>query len=151
MVDRFQFEMKPHGAGGFGTVIRGRDTVLERDIAVKVLNPLATAFSPPEQERFRREARTLEALSHPNIPAIYDVAFGKDQFLIICEFIEGRTLKQVVEDGGPCQLAQVKHWFTQIASALEHAHARGVVHRDVKPANIIIKPDGQSAYLVVRL
>ena len=94
MPDRFQFEEKPHGAGGFGTVIKGRDTVLERDIALKVLNRLATEFTEPEQERFRREARILAALSHPNIPAIYDVAFGKDRFLIVFEFVEGRSVRR---------------------------------------------------------
>lgn len=146
--DRFQFEPKPHGAGGFGTVIKGRDTVLERDIAVKFLNSLATEFSPEEQERFRREARILAALSHPNIPSIYDVEFGLDRFLIIFEFVEGNNLKQLLEKEGPCRLVDVKIWFTQIAGALEHAHSRDVVHRDVKPANIIISQNGQSAYLV---
>src|SRR4051812_9370640 len=69
--ERFSFETQPHGEGGFARVIRGRDNELERDIAVKVLNPLATQFSPPEQERFRREARILARLSHPNIPSVY--------------------------------------------------------------------------------
>jgi len=148
MTDRFQFEPKAHGAGGFGTVIRGRDTILERDIAVKLLNPLATAFSDADQQRFRREARVLAALSHPNIPAIYDVMFGKDEFLIVFEFIEGKTLRERIDTEGACQLADVKAWFTQIATALEHAHQRGVIHRDVKPSNIIIKPDNLAAYLV---
>src|SRR6266576_1356005 len=100
MADRFEFDSKPHGAGGFGTVIKGRDTFLERDIAVKVLNRLATEFTEGEQERFRREARILAALSHPNIPAIYDVQFSADQFLIVFEFVEGRTLKEIIEEEG---------------------------------------------------
>jgi serine/threonine-protein kinase len=148
MTDRFQFDAKPHGAGGFGTVIKGRDTILERDIAVKVLNRLATEFTDAEQERFRREARILAALSHPSVPAIYDVSFAKNEFLIICEFIEGLTLRQIIEQEGPCSLTDVKVWFTQIAAALEHAHQRGVIHRDVKPGNIIIRPDRQSPCLV---
>src|SRR5229473_1306298 len=84
---RFEFEARAHGEGGFARVIRGRDKFLERDIAVKILNPLATQFSEPEQERFRREARILARLSHPNIPSIYDVDFGPGRFLIICQFI----------------------------------------------------------------
>ncbi len=148
MTERFEFELRPHGAGGFGTVIKGRDNLLERDIAVKVLNPLATKFSPPEQERFRREARILAAMSHPNIPSIYDVDFDEDHFLIIFEFIQGRTLQEIIDDEGPCQLSDVKLWLAQIVSALDHAHRKNIIHRDVKPANIIVIPDRESAYLV---
>lgn len=145
---RFTFQTKTHGAGGFANVIRGRDNLLEREIAVKVLNPLATKFSEPEQERFRREARILATLSHPNIPAIYDVDFSPGTFLIIFQFIEGPNLGELIEEEGPCDVGAVKSWFQQIASALDHAHQRGVVHRDIKPDNIIITPDRASAYLV---
>ena len=145
---RFEFEDDPHGAGGFAKVFRGRDNVLERDIAVKVLDPLlGPKFDEADQERFRREAHTLAKLSHPNIPAIYDVSFG-DQFLIIFEFIDGLTLRQKIEGLGPISLTDAKRWFGQIAAALQHAHRFGVVHRDVNPNNIIITPDNQSAYLV---
>jgi len=89
MANRFTFEDKPHGAGGFARVIRGRDNDLERDIAVKVLDPLATSFAKSDQERFRREARILAKLSHPNIPAIFDVQFTPEHFLIIFQFIDG--------------------------------------------------------------
>src|SRR2546422_9128487 len=81
----------------FGIVHKGRDTILERDIAVKVLNRLATEFTEAEQERFRREARILAALSHPNVPAIYDLALSKSEFLIIFEFVDGQTLKAIIE------------------------------------------------------
>ena len=146
--DRFEFEGKPHGEGGFGRVIRGRDNDLDRDIAVKVLNPLLTQFSEAERERFKREARTLARLSHPNVPAVYDVIFGPDRFLIIFQFVEGPTLRKILEEEGPADLTKVQLWFRQIASALEHAHAIGIVHRDVKPENIIITPDRETAYLV---
>jgi eukaryotic-like serine/threonine-protein kinase len=148
--ERFVFEPKPHGEGGFGRVIKGRDTYLERDIAVKVLNPLMTQFSgePEYQERFRREARVLARLSHPNIPAIYDVLFGPDQFLLVFQFVEGRTLRDILEQEGAADLAKVQVWFRQVSSALDHAHAAGIVHRDVKPENIIITPDRETAYLV---
>jgi serine/threonine protein kinase len=144
---RFEFDSKPHGEGGFGKVIKGRDNDLGRDIAVKVLNPLLT-FSEAEKERFRREARVLARLSHPNIPAVYDVVFGPDEFLIVFQFVEGKTLRGILEDEGAAELSQVQSWFRQIASALDHAHSEGMVHRDIKPDNIIITPDRESAYLV---
>ena len=145
---RFAFASEPHGVGGFGKVIKGRDSALERDIAVKVLDPLLTEFEEGERERFRREARILARLSHPNIPSIYDVVFGPSQFLIIFEFIEGRNLRTILEEGGAADVSKAQTWFRQIASALEQAHDLGIVHRDVKPENIIITPDGKTAYLV---
>lgn len=148
MEARFTFEMEPHGAGGFAKVIKGRDNALERDIAVKVLDPLATQFPEADQQRFRREARILARLSHPNIPAIYDVDFSPGRFLIIFQFIEGVTIRKLTEEEGPCQVDVARTWFQQIASALDHAHTLGVVHRDVKPENIIITPDRTTAYLV---
>lgn len=148
MPDGFTFQLEPHGAGGFAKVIKGRDNVLERDIAGKVLDPLATQFPEADQERFRREARILAKLSHPSIPAIYDVKFGTGTFLIIFQFIEGQTLRKVIEKEGPRQVSEARIWFHQIASALDHAHSLGIIHRDIKPDNIIVKPDRESAYLV---
>lgn len=145
---RFTFHDTPHGVGGFAKIIKGRDNVLERDIAIKSLDPLATAFSDTEQERFRREARILARLSHPNIPAIYDVEFGLGKFSIIFQFIDGTNLRQLIESEGPSQLVEVRLWFHQIASALEYAHSLGIIHRDIKSDNIIITRDRESAYLV---
>src|SRR5712691_111811 len=110
---RFSFESKPHGEGGFGRVIKGRDKYLERDIAVKVLNPLFTEFSPPERERFKREARILASLSHPNVPAIYDVVFGPTDFLLVFQFIEGKTLRDILDEEGAADLGKVQLWFRQ--------------------------------------
>lgn len=145
---RFTFQEAPHGAGGFAKVIKGRDNLLERDIAIKVLDSLATEFTEADQERFRREARILARLSHPNIPAIYDVDFGPGKFSLIFQFIDGINLRQLIAKEGPCQLNEARRWFRQIASALEYAHSMGIIHRDVKPDNIIITPDRESAYLV---
>ena len=148
ILPRFTLQEQPHGSGGFAKVIRGRDNILERDIAVKVLDPIATEFSESDQERFRREARILAKLSHPNIPAIYDVDLSPGKFSLIFQFIEGMTLRQLIDKEGPTQIGEARIWFHQVAAALEHAHSLGVIHRDVKPDNIIVRPDRESAYLV---
>jgi serine/threonine protein kinase len=147
MDQRFVYEQEVIGSGGFGKVRKGRDLLLERDIAIKTLDPLAVEFTEPEVERFKREARVLASLSHPNIPAIYDVDFSPGKFSIVFQYIEGQTLRKIIE-AGPVQIGTARVWFHQIASALEHAHKLGIVHRDVKPENIIITPDSESAYLV---
>ncbi|HEV2522278.1 MAG TPA: serine/threonine-protein kinase [Candidatus Acidoferrales bacterium] len=147
MDQRFVYEQEVIGEGGFGKVRKGKDLLLERDIAIKTLDPLAVEFTEPEVERFKREARVLASMSHPNIPAIYDVVFGPGKFNIIFQYIEGQTLRKII-DQGPVQIGTARVWFHQIASALEHAHKLGIVHRDVKPENIIITPDSESAYLV---
>ena len=146
--ERFSFQASLHGAGGFANVVRGKDNFLDRDIAVKILSPLVTEFPEADQERFRREARILAKMSHPNIPAIYDVHFAPGQFLIVFQFIDGLTLKETISQTGPVQIAIARHWFHQIASALEYAHRLGIVHRDIKPANIIVTPEQETAYLV---
>jgi len=145
---RFVFEAAPHDTGGFAEVIKGRDNYLERDVAVKVLDPLLSRFQEADRERFRREARILAKLSHPNIPAISDVDFSDKHFHIIFEFVAGDNLKKILQENGACQLLDVRRWFAQIASALEHAHSLGIIHRDIKPANIIVTPNRDAAYLV---
>jgi serine/threonine protein kinase len=144
---RFEFDTTPHGSGGFAEIRKGRDIILERDVAVKVFRTPNDKFSVEEQERFKREARTLAKLSHPNIPSIYDVSFD-EELLIISEFINGINLAEYLEEHGPCSITQAKLWFRQIASALNHAHMNGVIHRDIKPENIIIQPDLENAYLI---
>ena len=145
---RYEFQEEMVGSGGFGKVRRGRDTELDREVAVKTLNPILSSLSEAEQERFRREARTLAKLSHPNIPAVYDVDFSDGTFEIYFQFIAGQDLKKIIEQNGPAQLSAARAWFHQIASALDHAHRIGVIHRDVKPENIVITPDMETAYLV---
>ncbi len=145
---RFVYEENAVGSGGFGKVHKGKDNLLEREIAIKTLDPLAVQFTEAEQERFKREARVLAKLSHPNIPAIYDVDFSPGKFSIIFQYIEGQNLRKIIESTGPSQISTARIWFNQIASALDHAHKLGIVHRDIKPENIIITQDLESAYLV---
>jgi len=149
-VQRYLFETKLHGFGGFGKVIKGHDNDLDRDIAVKVLADDKGVLQIVDRDRFRREARILAKLSHPNIPAIYDVVFDDDatNFLIVFQFIEGKNLRQILLEEGRCQLSDIRVWFHQIASAIDYAHSMGVIHRDIKPDNIIITPNRETAYLV---
>ncbi|MGO9166361.1 MAG: serine/threonine-protein kinase, partial [Candidatus Sulfotelmatobacter sp.] len=147
-MERFSFQTAIHGSGGFAKVIHGKDNALDRDVAVKVLSPLLDQANESDRERFRREARTLAKMSHPNIPSIYDVDFEDEKFLIIFQFIEGTTLRQIISDTGAVPITQARVWFHQLASALDHAHKLGIIHRDVKPENIIITPNKESAYLV---
>jgi serine/threonine protein kinase len=143
------------GGGGFGEVLHARDTWLDRDIAVKVLDPLM-ALEEGERIRFQNEAKVLARMSHPNIPAIYDVIFsdegesedGKPHFQLICEYIAGVTLQEHLREDGPASLDDARRWFGQLASALSHAHALNVIHRDVKPANIIIREGDEACALV---
>ncbi len=143
------------GEGGFGRVVRVRDKWLERDIAVKILDPIM-ALREPERKRFHQEARVLAKMSHPAIPAIYDVFFKDPEavgdepphFQIIFEHIAGRTLHRYLQDEGPANVDLARQWFTQLASALSHAHSLGIVHRDVKPKNIIIRTGDEDCCLV---
>ena len=147
---RYQFDTKPHGSGGFGKIIKGLDNDLDRCIAIKVLSDEKGVLPAADRERFKREARILAKLSHPNIPAIYDVVFDDDAktFLIVFQFVEGKNLRQILGSEGRCRLTEVRTWFHQLASAIDYAHSMGVIHRDIKPENVIITPDRETAYLV---
>jgi serine/threonine protein kinase len=147
-MERYVYQEDLVGAGGFGKVRVAHDTTLDRSVAIKTLDPILKAFSEKEQERFKREARTLAKLSHPNNPAVYEVEFTKGSFNIFFQYIEGQNLRTTIDKNGPTQIGVAKNWFYQIASALEHAHKLGIIHRDIKPENIVITPDQQTAYLV---
>ena len=150
-MSRFEILVDRAEEGGFGRIDKARDTALDRDVAIKTLDPLFQASpSTEDRERFHREAKTLAALSHPNIPAIYDVTFEdeNEEFRIIFEWIEGLSVRQYLIDHGVLSLEQVKRWLSNITSALDHAHSRKVIHRDIKPANLIISSSDDSCYLV---
>ena len=133
------------GRGGMGVVYRAEDTRLQRHVALKFLldeykrNPLFL-------ERFRREARAASAANHPNICAVYDVGDFEGQPYIVMELLEGQSLRQRIGDT-PLPLDQVLEWGIQVAGALSAAHGQGIIHRDVKPANIFITQHGQAKVL----
>src|ERR1700722_931323 len=132
--------LSPLGAGGMGEVYRAHDSKLGRDVALKTL-PAAFAHDPERLARFRREARTLASLNHPNIAAIYGLEDGlEDSGNVTClvlELVEGETLR------GPLPIDTALDYASQVAEALEAAHSKGIVHRDLKPANVIVTPGGR--------
>ncbi|HEV2783141.1 MAG TPA: serine/threonine-protein kinase [Actinophytocola sp.] len=134
---RFQ-KIRPLGHGGFGTVWLARDTQLDRTVAVK----LAHAPDAETEERMLREARALAAVHHPNCVRVYDIVSDADGLGLVMEYIEGQQLADAVHESGPLgDVAAARLWMT-MASALSAAHSKGVLHRDVKPANVILDPDG---------
>ncbi len=126
--------------GGMGEVYRAQDTRLGRDVAVKVL-PARFATDPELRQRFEREARAISALSHPAICPLYDVGHHDGVEYLVMEFLEGETLADRLERG-PLPLDQVLRFGIDIADALSAAHASGVVHRDLKPGNVMVTRTG---------
>ncbi len=128
------------GAGGMGEVYRARDVRLGRPVAIKVLRP-ESASSRERLARFEQEARTASALNHPNVVTIYDIGVVGETRYIAMEFIEGRTIRDLLESG-PLPASRILAYGTQMAEALAKAHAAGIVHRDLKPENVMVTADG---------
>src|SRR5215469_3945341 len=135
----------PIGAGGMGEVYRGRDTRLERDVAIKVL-PEHLASNPQFKQRFEREARTISSLNHPHICTLYDIGRADEIDYLVMEYLEGETLARRLEKGA-LPTAQVLRYGMEVADALDKAHRRGVVHRDLKPGNIMLTPQSGAKVL----
>jgi serine/threonine protein kinase len=129
------------GTGGFGRVYRVRDLHLEREVALKVLQPLLTRDAEVV-ERFRREAQLAAGLSHPNIVNIFDIGGRSGLLWYTMELINGPSLAQLVEREGPLPLDKVLRLLREALSALAHAHGSGLVHRDIKPENMLIDQTG---------
>jgi predicted Ser/Thr protein kinase len=130
------------GRGGFAAVYKAVDTTLDRTVALKVLAP-HLLWDPTFVQRFQREAKVAANLDHSNIVTIYEVGQIEGVYFIAMQFLEGRTLGQILKAVGPLPVSGVQAVIEQIASALDYAHARGLVHRDIKPSNIIVARDGK--------
>ena len=141
LADRYEI-IKKVGNGGMATVYKAKDTILNRFVAVKILRDEFTT----DQEfikRFEAEAQAAASITHPNIVSVYDVGNQDNLYYIVMELIQGKTLKEIIlEEGGPLPWKWSVNIAIQIASALEVAHKNNVIHRDIKPHNIIITEDG---------
>jgi serine/threonine protein kinase/tetratricopeptide (TPR) repeat protein len=127
------------GEGGMGRVYRALDTRLNRQVAIKILLPALTS-DEKLRRRFLREARAAAAVSHPTIAAVHEVSESEGSTYIVMEYVEGRTLRQLI-DGKPLPLSEALRIAAEIAEGLAEAHKEGVIHRDLKPDNIIVRPD----------
>ncbi|UVI33702.1 Stk1 family PASTA domain-containing Ser/Thr kinase [Paenibacillus spongiae] len=130
------------GGGGMALVYKAHDILLNRKVAVKVLRQ---QFTHDEDfiRRFRREAQSAAALSHPNVVSIYDVGQEEDTHYIVMEYVEGHNLNEIIQERAPLQTEEAVHIAVQICDALEHAHHNQIIHRDIKPHNILIGNNGR--------
>ena len=139
--DRYELS-KRIGRGGMADVFLGRDRLLDRQVAIKVLFP-EFAVDPNFVERFRREAQAAANLSHPNIVSVYDWGRHAGTYFIAMEYVHGRTLADILRTNGRITAKQAAEIASEVAAALGFAHEAGLVHRDIKPANILIGSNGQ--------
>ncbi len=139
---RYRLESKL-GSGGMSTVYLALDEVLDRPVAVKLLHR-EISEEADQLERFRREARSAARLSHPNLVGVIDAGEDDGRPYIVFEYIDGRTLKRRIQDEGPLPVDEAVAYGIEIGRGLTAAHARKLVHRDVKPQNVLIDPDGRA-------
>lgn len=131
------------GRGGMGVVYHGHDPLLNRPVAIKILSQALTG-NPEAKERFLREAQGSARLNHPNIVAIYDISEHEGIYYLVFEFIKGMDLDGVLETHkGPMDINKALELFVPLAHALDYAHQHGIVHRDVKPGNVMVTEDGK--------
>lgn len=138
--DRYQI-IRMIGEGGMANVYLAHDTILDRDVAVKILRG-DLADDEKFVRRFQREAISASSLSHPNIVEMYDVGEDDGQYYIVMEYVEGKTLKSLIKRRGALTLPEVIDIMLQLTSAVACAHDSYIIHRDIKPQNVLIKEDG---------
>ncbi len=137
--DRYQIKSLV-GSGGMSRVYLADDLVMHRELAIKMLRE-DISQDEAAVRRFIHESKAVSMLSHPNIVSVYDVSVTSDVKYIVLEYAEGITLKEYLNEHGPLSAEETIHIAVQILSGLQHAHSRGIIHRDIKPQNIIISPD----------
>jgi serine/threonine protein kinase/outer membrane protein assembly factor BamB len=140
----------PLGFGGFGVVYSARHVKLRRLTALKILHR-SIAVDPTNVERLMREGEAIASLKHPNIVGIYDVGEHHGRSYLAMEYIAGRSLAQILQDGSPLTAARTARILAQVATALDHIHRNGIVHRDVKGSNVLVRDEGtpdETAYVV---
>lgn len=133
---------QPLGSGGMAVVYLGRDLRTRRSVALKTLR-IEYRKDPETRARFRREARTMAFLTHPNVTRVYDLFEEEEAPWVVLEYVPGQSLKEEIAARGPFSVEETAKFLDQIAKALDHLHHRGLVHLDVKPQNLLITPDGQ--------
>ena len=139
---RFRLEERI-GSGGMSSVYRAFDPMLERLVAIKLMHRDISS-DPDQLERFRREARAVAQLNHPHVVTVIDAGEDEGTPYIVFEYVEGETLKDRIRRHGRLPVAEAVAYAIEIGRALESAHAHRLVHRDVKPQNVLIDPDGRA-------
>ncbi len=130
------------GRGGMGVVYQARQTAMNRQVVIKVVNR-SLLNRPGALDRFRQEVQAAAQLSHPNIVTAYDAEQAGELHMLVMELVPGQSLAEVLEKKGPLPVASACHYVRQVAAGLQHAHEQGMVHRDIKPGNLMLMPNGQ--------
>ena len=142
LADRYELE-ELVGTGGMSSVFRAHDRLLDRKVALKILHQQYSGDAD-YVERFKHEARSVAALSHPNIVTVIDRGEHEDRQFIVFEYVEGENLKRLIERRGPAPVANALELAIQVARGLAFAHQQGLIHRDVKPQNVLLNGDGRA-------
>ncbi|HID63386.1 MAG TPA: serine/threonine protein kinase, partial [Anaerolineae bacterium] len=131
------------GQGGFATVYKAVDTTLDREVAIKILDPLLLR-DETFLVRFQREAKAVARLNHPHIVTVHEIGELQGQHFIAMHYLPGPNLAQIIAQQGALDPTEVIRLAEQVASALDYAHGQGLIHRDVKPANVLLNERGEA-------